>query len=210
MPVDLYLGVDCSGSMGNPAVKMSYPVLAGAIMALSALRAGARVMVALSGEPGKTITTPGFVRDENLILKTLTDYLGTGTTFGIHRLAETFTPPKPGARRSHILIISDNDIFGLLEKKLDGKPAGKSPANRPNTPAAEPPVLNLPGYLMVTPPPSSRFHPPPGEPHMIADGWTVAHVDTEEEMLKFARQFAKNKYSREGLRISVAGKPVNS
>ena len=39
MPVDLYLGVDCSGSMGNPASRLSYPVLAGAIIALSALRA---------------------------------------------------------------------------------------------------------------------------------------------------------------------------
>ena len=40
IPIDLYLGVDCSGSMGNPAQHLSYPVLAGVIIALSALRVG--------------------------------------------------------------------------------------------------------------------------------------------------------------------------
>ena len=34
-PIDLYLGVDCSGSMSNPAISLSYPVLAGTIIALS-------------------------------------------------------------------------------------------------------------------------------------------------------------------------------
>ncbi len=41
-PIDLYLGVDCSGSMRDPAHFVSYPILAGAIMVLSALRVGAR------------------------------------------------------------------------------------------------------------------------------------------------------------------------
>src|SRR5262245_5190381 len=90
IPVDLYLGVDCSGSMGNPSHHLSYPVLAGAIIALSALRAGSHVKVVLSGEPGRTIATPSFERNDALVLKTLTSYLGTGYSFGIHRLAETF------------------------------------------------------------------------------------------------------------------------
>ena len=42
-PLDLDLYVDCSGSMPNPQVNVSYLTLAGAIVALSALRAGARV-----------------------------------------------------------------------------------------------------------------------------------------------------------------------
>ena len=116
-PIDLYLGVDCSGSTGNPSVSLSYPVLAGAIIALSALRTGSRVMVALSGEPGKTITTDGFVRDETLVMKTLTSYLGTGTTFGIFRLAETFATFRATARPVHILIVTDNDIFSLLDNR---------------------------------------------------------------------------------------------
>ena len=59
-------------------------------MVLSALRAGARVKVVLSGEPGQSVSTEGFVRDPEICLRTLTNYLGTGYAFGIHRLAETF------------------------------------------------------------------------------------------------------------------------
>src|SRR5262249_10822604 len=36
---DLYVGIDCSGSMGNPAYQLTYPVVAGVVLALSALRA---------------------------------------------------------------------------------------------------------------------------------------------------------------------------
>ena len=60
-PVDLFLGVDCSGSMGNPKFHLSYPVLAGAVIILSALRTGARVKVTLSGEPGEHSSTSGFI-----------------------------------------------------------------------------------------------------------------------------------------------------
>jgi hypothetical protein len=106
IPVDLYLGIDCSGSMGNPAQHLSYPILAGAIIALSALRVGSRVKVVLSGEPGRTISTPGFERNAPTILKALTSYLGTGYSFGIHRLAETFnSAAKP--RPVHILVVSE-------------------------------------------------------------------------------------------------------
>ncbi len=89
-PLDLYLGVDCSGSMRDPAHYVSYPILAGTIMVLSALRAGARVKVVLSGEPGNSISTDGFIRQEQELLRLMTNYLGTGYAFGIHRLEETF------------------------------------------------------------------------------------------------------------------------
>ena len=87
LPVDLYLGIDCSGSMPNPQYSLSYPALAGTIIALSALRVGAKVMVVLSGEPGKSLATDGFVSEETKVLEVLTSYLGTGTTFGIQRAA---------------------------------------------------------------------------------------------------------------------------
>lgn len=69
VPLDLYLGVDCSGSMPNPAFCFSYPVLAGTVLLRSALRAGARVMVCLSGEPGKYTATDSFTRDESKALE---------------------------------------------------------------------------------------------------------------------------------------------
>src|SRR6185436_16490679 len=46
-PLDLDLYVDSSGSMPNPQHITSYPALAGAILCLSALRAGARVQATL-------------------------------------------------------------------------------------------------------------------------------------------------------------------
>jgi hypothetical protein len=100
--------------MGDPAYKLSYPVLAGTVIALSALRAGAFVKVVLSGEPGRSISTDGFIRNQSEILKTLLNYLGTGYSFGIHRLAETYAGDKRLDRPSHILVVSDYDMFAML------------------------------------------------------------------------------------------------
>lgn len=110
-PLDLYIGIDCSGSMPDCAAELSYPVLAGTIMALSALRAGGRVMACLSGEPGRAIATDGFVRSERAVLELLTGYLGTGITFGLSQLAALYEQRGPGARPAHVLILSDSDIF---------------------------------------------------------------------------------------------------
>jgi hypothetical protein len=198
-PVDLYLGIDCSGSMGNPATQMSYPVLAATIMALSALRAGAKVMVVLSGEPGRTISTDGFIRDERQILKTLTDYLGTGTTFGIHRLADTFAVRKSGQRPAHVMIITDNDIFSMLDQTNHGKQgwdvARQAAANAGGSATY---VLQLPAYLMKQSGAERTINV--AEAHMISDGWNVAHVDSLDEMIQFARQFSQGKYGKTKIR----------
>lgn len=117
--VDLYIGIDCSGSMPNPQRQLSFPALAGVIMALSALRAGARVKVVLSGEPGRSVSTPDFQAQERQVLPILTDYLGSGYAFGIHRLQETFgaAMEKP----THILIITDQDIFSMLDDEQNAQ-----------------------------------------------------------------------------------------
>ena len=100
-PPDLYVGIDCSGSMGNPSKTLAYPVVAGVVLTLSALRAGARVMACLSGEwhgQGQFTETAGFLRDERALLGVLTDYLGTGCSFGLPRLVKTFVEAPPPAR----------------------------------------------------------------------------------------------------------------
>jgi hypothetical protein len=190
-PIDLYLGVDCSGSMGNPAAHLSYPVLAGAIIALSALRTGSKVMVALSGEPGRTITTDGFVREEMTVLRTLTSYLGTGRTFGIHRLAETFANRPSTARPVHILIVTDNDIFSMLDS-----PRGWTIARQALQKArgGGTYVLQLPQYLMNQTKAQAVVHP--GCARMKQDGWNVANVNSMEELLAFARQFSEAAYGK--------------
>jgi hypothetical protein len=96
-PLDLDLYVDCSGSMPNPQVNTSYLTLAGAIIALSALRTGARVQATLWSGPRQFKSTDGFVRNEAEILRILTGYLGGSTAFPIHVLAR---PTRTVSRRT--------------------------------------------------------------------------------------------------------------
>lgn len=184
IPVDLYLGVDCSGSMTNPARGLSYPIVAGAIMTLSALRAGSHVMVALSGEPGRTVTTKGFVRDERMVLKTLTGYLGTGYSFGIHRLRDTFTNRPKTARPVHILIISDSDIFSILEAEHGG--AQGWDVAREAAAAARGGAT----YALEI---NAKAHGKQVE-QMQRDGWQVSTVGSQEELVEFARAFSRRNF----------------
>ena len=193
LPFDLYLGIDCSGSMGDPAFHLSYPVLAGAIVALSALRALARVKVVLSGEPGKTISTDGFVRDQKTILKTLASYLGTGYSFGIHRLAETFTSDKPPKRPVHILIVSDNDMFSMLNEKGSGRigwDVAREALSRCRGGGTF--VLQLPEAIL-----SSQWGQPTHQylDRMRQDGWNVSLVNSQEQLVAFAREFSRRNYT---------------
>jgi hypothetical protein len=197
IPVDLYLGVDCSGSMWNPAHHLSYPVLAGAIIALSALRTGSRVKVVLSGEPGSTRSTPAFERDAATILKTLTSYLGTGFSFGIHRLAETFNPSTKiscGARQRpiHMLIVSDNDMFSMLDSTADlHKGWDIARASLSFAGGGGTFVLELPPHVR-----SSQWAQSTSTylERIREMGWTVSIVSSMEELIEFARQFSRGKF----------------
>jgi hypothetical protein len=197
IPVDLYLGVDCSGSMGNPAVHLSYPILAGAIIALSALRSGSRVKVVLSGEPGRTISTAGFECNGATVLKTLTSYLGTGYSFGIHRLAETFDPAMQhahqGRRRPvHMLIVSDNDMFSMLDSKA-GKRSGWEVAEEALGLAGGGGtfVLELPEQVRA----AQWSQNTSGYVARIREtGWSAAIVSSMEELIEFARNFSRGRF----------------
>jgi hypothetical protein len=180
-PLDLYIGIDCSGSMGNPARQVSFPVLAGTIVALSALRAGSRVKAVLSGEPGKFVSMKDFSRDENEILKTLTTYLGTGYSFGIHRLAETFEARKSADRPVHVLIVTDHDIYSMLGETVSGKTGWSVAAEAlQRARGGGTYVLNMP----------EEFEPK-GVIRMRGDGWTVASVVQWEDIVPFARDFSR-------------------
>ena len=186
-PLDLYLGIDCSGSMGNPRVTTSWPVLAGTIIALSALRAGSRVKVVLSGEPGNWAGTPDFIRDEKEILKTLTSYLGTGYAFGIHRLADTFDARKKTDRPVHIVIVTDHDVFQMLAQKLRERTnwqVAKDAIDRARAGGTY--VLHMP----------STFDPK-GMQRMRDDGWNVSCVVAWEDVVAFAREFSRMTFGAE-------------
>lgn len=118
--VDLDLYVDSSGSMPNPQTDTSYLALAGAIIALSALKARASVQVTLWSGAHQVQQTRGFVTDSDAILRVLTGYYGGGTAFPIHKLRETYCGPVPRARPTHILMISDDGITTMFDKDEQG------------------------------------------------------------------------------------------
>lgn len=188
LPVDLYLGIDCSGSMPNPQLFLSYPILAGTIIALSALRTGARVKVVLSGEPGSARSTGDFVRDEKTVLDVLTDYLGTGYAFGIGRLQETFPQRQPHERPVHILLVTDHDIYSMLDENHRGVGGWQV--------AREAAVKARGGATYVL------HMPPEWQPDKIGrmreDGWNVHCVQNWEDIVQFAREFSRMKWGDDG------------
>lgn len=189
IPLDLYIGIDCSGSMSNPGTTLSYAIVAGAVLALSALRAGARVKVVLSGEPGSYTDTGDFTRDEVRILRTLTAYLGTGYTFGIPRLAETFHEEKR-TRPAHVLIVTDTDIFAMLGGG-DGRVGPLS-----GWEVARQSVARAGGggtYVLRCPPNLCTKE----QAQMKTDGWDVFNIASYDELVAFATAFARRVYQQE-------------
>ncbi|MFQ5570260.1 MAG: vWA domain-containing protein [Rhodothermales bacterium] len=183
-PLDLYIGIDCSGSMPNPRLRVSFPVIAGTIMALSAFRAGARVMATLSGEPGRTVTTDAFVKEERPVMDLLTGYLGTGYAFGIHRLRPVFENRKPEDRPVHILIITDQDIFSMLEdtkEKWEGWEVAWQAVEAGRGGGTF--VLHMPAHWKDK-----------EVERMQEIGWNVFRIYDWEELIAFAREFSRKMY----------------
>jgi hypothetical protein len=184
-PLDVYIGIDCSGSMENPKVRFSWPVLAASIIGLSALRAGAKVMGCLSGEPGSFMQTDGFSGSDKEVLSLLTSYLGTGYSFGIPRLKTPFG--KPCKNKSHIIIVTDDDIFSMLDAKNEN--LGES-----NWEIIETALKNAGGVgtLVLH---SSRDWRKPETQRLKNMGWHIYYVTNEQELLDFASQFSKDHYN---------------
>ncbi|MEN2399169.1 hypothetical protein GKZ90_0005240 [Flavobacterium sp. MC2016-06] len=183
-PLNVYIGIDCSGSMMNPRHNFSWPVLAATIIGLSALRAGASVMGCLSGEPGGYLETDGFISDETDLLTTLTSYLGTGYAYGIERLRKPFEV-KPN-KKSHIVIVTDNDIFSML--------GSDTHSQQTYWELAEIALKNAGGHGTIV------LHSPPDYQRdvvirLIKMGWNVYCVTNEAELLKFALEFSHQNYS---------------
>lgn len=181
-PLDLYLGIDCSGSMGNPKHHVSHPVVAGAVIALSALRRRAAVWACLSGEPGSFTDTGGWVRSERAVLATLTDYLGTGYSFGIDRLDQAFLQGAPPERPVHLLVVSDHDWFAMLTR---GRADGWEVARRSAAVAGG----GATAVLQI-----DLDHHARDVARLRACGWEVHAVTSQEEMVAFARAFSRRRY----------------
>ena len=187
-PLDLDLYVDCSGSMPNPQITVSYLTLAGAIIALSALRVGARVQATLWSGAREFETTRGFVNDARAILQILTGYLGDGTAFPIHQLRDTYQNRKPSDRPVHILIISDDGVTTMYQKDErgnDGYAIAQMALEKARGGGTL--VLNL-------------LAPVEKIPDLVRaqnQGWQIYSIRSWEDLVEFARAFSRMTYADE-------------
>jgi len=194
VPVDLDMYVDSSGSMPNPQAHTSFLTLAGAVIALSALRAGAKVQVTLWSGKNEVMQTPGFVRDEDMILGVLTEFFGGGTCFPIHRLRQTYAGKRE--RPAHILMISDDGITTMFDNDELGNSGWDISAKAlVQGGAGGTMALNLERdwdgaaankWLQKTYDDLKRAR--------REQGWDIHAVERYEDLLDFARAFSRRHY----------------
>ena len=190
--LDIY--VDCSGSMPDPQTEVSYTALAGAILCLSALRAGAAVQVTLWSGKDQILKTDGFVRNEQAVLNVLTGYLGGWTAFPIHIMRETYLETVL-QQHTHIVILSDEGVTTLFdtdEKNNSGWDIAAAALEKAQGGGTM--VLNLPWAF---PQAVSGRYQQDHEKLLAAQaaGWDIHRVDSWEAMLAFARAFSLKHYS---------------
>ncbi|QGZ38868.1 hypothetical protein IP92_05273 [Pseudoduganella flava] len=205
LPMDLDMYVDSSGSMPNPRVATSWLALAGAVIALSALRAGASVRVTLWSGKHEVLETDGFTRDEQCILAVLTGYFGGGTAFPIHRLRDTWCGPglrpRPGRRPTHLLMISDEGIdtlFAADERRNSGWDVAAAALRAAG--AGGTMALNLSSWFIER---GKAGGVPAYDTLQRAEreqGWQISAIQKMEDLLEFARVFSRRHYADAGRR----------
>ncbi|MBL8266250.1 vWA domain-containing protein [Steroidobacter sp.] len=121
LPLNLDVFIDSSGSMPNPQQFLSFPTLAGAILCLSALRAGASVKVTVWSGKHQVTSTPGFVRDTQQVMRALISYYGGGTQFPLPELRQTYLETQRTLNPTHLLFISDDGITTVFDKDERGQ-----------------------------------------------------------------------------------------
>jgi hypothetical protein len=187
VPLDLDIYVDSSGSMPNPAVDVSYLALCGTILALSALRAGARVQATLWSGARQFETTAGFSRDEKRILGVITGYIGGATAFPLHVLRDTYETRKPSDPAAHIVVISDDGVDTILardERGEDGAVICRQGLDRARGGGTL--VLNLFGSHWKQ------------QTTLENLGFDVHRVTAWDELVAFAQAFVKRTYGDNG------------
>lgn len=194
-PVDLDIYVDSSGSMPNPQQRISYMALAGAVICLSALRSGARVQATLWSGKKQFLSTPGFVRDEDAILRILTGHFGGATAFPIHKLRETFAARSGQDRDCHILHISDDGITTLFDQDERGN-SGWDVASMAlaRGRAGGTMALNLHGAWQT----HNADYAKTLRKARDQQGWEIHAVTDLAQLLDFAREFARRHYGQTG------------
>ncbi len=198
--IDLDLYIDSSGSMPNPAHQLSYPALAGTILAVSALRAGGAVKVTLWSGKNQVITTAGFIRDEFEVLKVVVAHLGGGTQFPLPHLRESYShrhaDRKTGLERDrHIVVVSDEGAATMFmfpdEKGTSGFEISGNALARAR--AGGTLALQLPANWEQQAKQVGGYWPESFYTLQQAreQGWSIERVGSQEELVQFAARFAR-------------------
>ncbi|HNV72500.1 MAG TPA: VWA domain-containing protein, partial [Candidatus Ozemobacteraceae bacterium] len=188
LPIDLDLYVDSSGSMPDPRHQISYLTLAGTIIALSALRVGARVQATLWSGKREFLKTDGFVRDGTEIMKVLVGFFGGATAFPVHILRDTYLDRKPNDRKVHIMVISDDGVDTMLDNDEKGNSGAVIAAEALKKGGAGGSlVLNLYGGTIRNPKIKKL-----GE-----QGWNLYPISDWPSLTQFARDFSRAVYAAE-------------
>ncbi|MBK6638581.1 MAG: VWA domain-containing protein [Rhodocyclaceae bacterium] len=195
-PVNLDLYVDSSGSMPNPQHQTSFLSLAGAIIALSALRSGSAVQVTLWSGKNEFMHTSGFIRNDTEILRVLTGFYGGATCFPIHRLRETYEKRTKEQRPTHILMISDDGITTMFANDERGRSGWEVSAQAlKQAGAGGTMALNIPtGWEEQT-----KGYAAPAYAQLkqarSEQGWDIHAISRLEDLVDFARAFARRHYA---------------
>lgn len=193
-PLNLDIYIDSSGSIPDPRRVFSPLCLAGAVMALSALRAGARVRAVLWSGPGQVAGTPGFTRDQKEVFRILTAYFGGSTAFPLGQMADFYRQDKgPEAlgrgEKAHLLVISDEGVDTMLT------PSARIP-QPPETIGETLKKAGGGGSLVL----NIAYDAWLGERAALdlqALGWALYRVRSWEEMIGFARDFSRRTWGKD-------------
>jgi hypothetical protein len=198
-PINLDMYVDSSGSMPNPQRATSFLTLAGAIIAMSALRAGSKVQVTLWSGKHQVEHTDGFIHDDTQILRVLTGFYGGATCFPIHRLRDTYAQVKPGDNPTHILMISDDGITTMFDQDERGNSGWDIAARALAAGAAGGTMaLNLPTSWDWA---EARRDLKRARSEL---GWQIHAINKFEDLIDFACAFSRHHYGKKLIKDATA------
>jgi hypothetical protein len=202
-PLDLDIYIDSSGSMPDPARQLSYPALAGAVIALSALRVGGRVKVTLWSGKQQLLSTPGFVRDEDAVLAVLTGYLGGGTQFPLPSLRDGFAARTQFDRAAHILVVSDDGASTMFDSPDERGVPGFEVCAKALAQARGGGTLVLELHASWEQNTNAVYETL--RRARDAQGWDLQVVSNLQGLMRFAREFVQRNYAAKAVQNAAHG-----
>ncbi len=145
-----------------------------------------------SGKEQQT-STPGFIREQQEVLRTLITFDGGGTQFPLPVLRETYLGSGPRAKPTHILVISDDGVTTMFDKDERGNEGWDLlRSSLASGGAGATFVLALPPKW------ESGTHGFQGRDMLIRArdelGVNVHRIDDWEQLIQFAKEFARRAY----------------